>query len=102
MINPGVPLQELHRFSADYMKKQGFDQVWKIGHGVGLRIGHEWPMAQDGETMPAEIGMVFTVDPGCFITDQVRDTPIHIEEVVVVTPTGCENLTCFRRDLIVV
>jgi Xaa-Pro aminopeptidase len=102
MIKPGVPLQDIHRFSAGSMKKQGFDQVWKIGHGVGLRSGHEWPMVQDGETMPAEVGMVFTVDPGCFITGQVRDTPIHIEDVVVVTPTGCENLTRFRRDLIVV
>ena len=46
--------------------------------------------------------MVFVVDPGCFISGQVRDTPIHIEDCILVTPTGYENLTKFRRDLIVV
>jgi Xaa-Pro aminopeptidase len=102
VIKPGVPLQEIHRVAAGHMKQHGYDQVWKIGHGVGLRGGHEWPLVQDHEPMPAEVGMVFTVDPGCFITGQVRDTPIHIEDVVVVTLAGCENLTPFRRDLIVV
>jgi Xaa-Pro aminopeptidase len=102
VIKPGVPLQEIHRVAARHMKNQGYDQVWKIGHGVGLRGGHEWPLVQDHDPTPAEVGMVFTVDPGCFISGQVRDTPIHIEDVVVVTPTGYENLTPFRRDLIVV
>ena len=102
LIRPGVPLQDIHRFAAGYMKKHGYDQVWKIGHGVGAREGHEAPLVQDGETQLTEPGMVFVVDPGCFISGQVRDTPIHIEDCILVTPTGYENLTKFRRDLIVV
>jgi len=102
LIRPGVPLQDIHRFAAGYMKKHGYDQVWKIGHGVGAREGHEAPLVQDGETQVTEPGMVFVVDPGCFISGQIRDTPIHIEDCILVTPTGYENLTKFRRDLIVV
>ena len=43
--------------------------------------------------------MVFTVDPGVFIA---RDVPIHIEDTVVVTSGGYENLNAFTHDLVIV
>jgi Xaa-Pro aminopeptidase len=102
MVKPGIEAQEVHRFAWSYMKKHGFDQVWKIGHGVGLNHGHEAPMVQEGNAWILEPGVVFVIDPGCFITGQFRDTPIHIEDVVVVTEDGCENLTSYTHDMIVV
>jgi Xaa-Pro aminopeptidase len=102
MVKPGIEAQEVHRFAADHMQKHGYDQVWKIGHGVGLNRGHEAPLVQEGETLILEPGMVFVIDPGCFISGQFRDTPIHIEDCVVVTASGCENLTDFTREMIVV
>ncbi len=102
MIKPGLEAQEVHRFSYNYMKKHGFDQVWKIGHGIGLNKGHEAPMVQEGETWILEPGIIFVVDPGCFITGQFRDTPIHIEDAILVTEDGCENLTNYTREMIIV
>jgi len=102
VVKPGIEAQEVHRFAVNYMKKHGYDQVWKIGHGVGLGEGHEAPLIQEGETLILEPGMVFTIDPGCFITGQVRDTPIHIEDCVVVTETGCKVLSGYTRELVVV
>ncbi len=101
-IKPGVALQELHRFAVGYLKRHGCDQVWKVGHGVGLAHGHEAPLVQEGETQAAQPNMVFAVDPGCFVENQTRDLPIHIEDCVLVTDSGCESLTNFRHDLIVV
>jgi Xaa-Pro dipeptidase len=43
--------------------------------------------------------MVFTIDPGVFIQ---RDVPIHIEDTVVVTGDGHENLNRFTHEMIVV
>jgi Xaa-Pro dipeptidase len=43
--------------------------------------------------------MVFTIDPGAFLG---RNTPIHIEDTVVVTDDGCEALNHFTRDPLVV
>jgi len=43
--------------------------------------------------------MVFTIDPGVFIE---RDVPIHIEDTVVVTANGYENLNAFTHEMIVV
>jgi len=102
MVKPGIEAQEVHRFAWNYMKKHGYDQLWKIGHGVGLNRGHEAPMVQEGNTLILEPGIVFVIDPGCFISGQFRDTPIHLEDVVVVTETGCENLTHYTHEMIVV
>ncbi len=102
MVKPGIEAQEVHRFAWNYMKKHGYDQVWKIGHGVGLSQGHEAPMVQEGNAWILEPGTVFVIDPGCFVTGQFRDTPIHIEDVVVVTETSGKNLTSYSHDMIVV
>jgi len=106
MVKPGIEAQEVHRFAISYMKKRaiwdGCWPAWKIGHGVGLAHGHEAPFVQEGETMILEPGMVFVIDPGCFIAGQVRDTPIHIENAVVVTETSCENLATYTMDMVVV
>jgi Xaa-Pro aminopeptidase len=102
MVKPGIEAQEVHRFAWNYMKDRGYDQLWKIGHGVGLNHGHEAPMVQEGNTLILEPGVVFCIDPGCFLTGHFRDTPIHIEDVCVVTETGCENLMDYTHEMIVV
>jgi Xaa-Pro aminopeptidase len=102
MVKPGIEAQEVHRFAWNHMKRHGYDQLWKIGHGVGLTRGHEAPMVQEGNTFILEPGVVFVIDPGCFVTGFFRDTPIHVEDVVVVTETGCENLTHYTHEMVIV
>ena len=95
-VKPGVPAASVHRVCAEAMAEAGYEQVWKVGHGVGLAPIHEPPLLQDGNDEPLEAGMVFTIDPGAFIA---RNTPIHIEDTVVVTADGVESLTRFPRTL---
>lgn len=95
-VRPGVALEDVHRACASVMADAGYEQVWKVGHGVGLADAHEPPLLQLGNADPVEAGMVFTIDPGAFIA---RDTPIHIEDTVLVTATGAESLTRFPRAL---
>jgi Xaa-Pro aminopeptidase len=98
-VRPGVPAESIHVASAEVMREAGYDQVWKVGHGVGLAPIHEFPLLQLGNTEPLEAGMVFTIDPGAFLA---KNTPIHIEDTVVVTETGVETMNHFSRDLLVV
>lgn len=95
-VRPGVPLEEIHRAAAEVMEAAGYRQVWKIGHGIGLAPIHEPPLLQAGNTDPVEVGMIFTIDPGHFIR---RDTPIHIEDTVLVTEDGPEALNVFPMDI---
>lgn len=99
VVRPGATAESIHVACADVMGDAGYEQVWKVGHGVGLADAHEPPLLQPGNTDPIEEGMVITIDPGAFIA---RDTPIHIEDTVVVTATGCAALNAFTHELQVV
>jgi len=99
VVRPGVRAEEVHRACQTVIEEGGRKQVWKVGHGVGLNDGHEAPLLQLGNKRLLEPGMVFTIDPGVFIK---RDVPIHIEDTVVVTVSGYENLNAFTHEMVVV
>jgi len=71
-----------------------------LGHGVGMEV-HEAPRlsrtAPAGE--PLRAGNVVTVEPGVYIPDVLG---VRVEELAVVTDTGCEVLTGLPRALTVV
>jgi Xaa-Pro dipeptidase len=98
-VRPGVPLETIHTTCADVMRDAGYDQVWKVGHGVGLADSHEPPLLQRGNDDPVEVGMVFTIDPGAFVA---RSTPIHIEDTVLVTESGATALNSYPREMVIV
>ena len=102
MIEPGITATEVHEFAEEYMNDAGYDQPWKIGHGVGLMGGHEAPMVQEGDQTVLEPGMIFVVDPGTFVEGHDQDTPIHVESPVLVTEDGAEDLLPFTYDVITV
>ena len=95
-VRPGVTAESIHMACTEVMSEAGFDQVWKVGHGVGLAPIHEPPLLQMGNLELMEPGMVVTIDPGAFLA---RGTPIHIEDTVVVTKSGCESLNLFTREI---
>ncbi len=58
-----------------------------LSHGVGMPV-HD---AGRWEDRPAEAGLVFAVDPELFVPEE--QLYIRVEDTVLVTETGCENLT---------
>ena len=73
-------------------RMQGF--FHGTGHGLGLEI-HEPPRVSLGKDILKE-GQVVTVEPGLYYEDAGG---VRLEDVVVVTKTGCRNLTRFPKIL---
>jgi Xaa-Pro aminopeptidase len=73
----------------------------RTSHWLGLDVHDAGSYrGQDGRARPLEPGMVFTVEPGLYVDPEddrapaeLRGLGIRIEDDVLVTEQGCENLT---------
>jgi Xaa-Pro aminopeptidase len=104
-IKPGISCSEVHNAVCDVFEGKGYKTIrddakvgfiHTTGHGVGLDI-HELPSVGDNDTI-LEKGNVITVEPGLYYPDIGG---IRIEDMVVVTDDGYENLTKFEKNFVV-
>ena len=65
------------------------------GHGLGIDV-HEAPYVSASATNVFEVGHVVTIEPGLYYS---AVGGIRIEDVVVVTEEGFENLTRYPTTL---
>ena len=81
------------RVLGEYRLEEAFTH--STGHGIGLEI-HELPRINSAGDVRLVSGMVITIEPGVYIEGVGG---VRIEDVVVVTPTGCQILTRTSREL---
>jgi len=72
----------------------------RTSHWLGLDVHDAGAYQKDGKPRPLEPGMVFTVEPGLYVPAREEKAPAHlrgigvrIEDDVLVTDDGHENLT---------
>jgi Xaa-Pro aminopeptidase len=72
----------------------------RTSHWLGLDVHDVGSYSSDGEPRPLEPGMAFTVEPGIYVPmdaegarAELRGIGVRIEDDVVVTEDGIENLS---------
>ena len=67
------------------------------GHSLGLEI-HEAPNCSPANHLPLPAGAVISAEPGIYLPGELG---VRIEDVVIVTESGCENITGSPKELII-
>ncbi|MDR3558052.1 MAG: M24 family metallopeptidase, partial [Candidatus Pacebacteria bacterium] len=98
-VAAGKTGREIDKVARDIIDGAGYKGCFGhgLGHSVGLYI-HEEPRFSPSCPTVMEEGMVITVEPGIYLEGRFG---VRIEDLVVITAQGCENLTKSAKQLIV-
>lgn len=72
-----------------------------FGHGYGHSLGieiHESPNANTRDETPMPVGAVVSAEPGIYLPGRFG---VRIEDVVVMDPEGCRNITLAPKELMI-
>ena len=97
-IRAGMKASEADALARQYIESRGYGEHFghSLGHGVGLEV-HEAPRLSAKNDSPLEAGNVVTIEPGIYIPGWGG---VRIEDVVVITESGCDVLTSAPKELI--
>ncbi len=102
-VRAGVSPETVHQAATATFEARGFEVASDVGfihgtgHGLGLDV-HERPSLRAGEDEPLVAGNVVTIEPGLYYP---KEGGVRIEDVIVVTADGYENLTQYEKQLVI-
>ena len=97
---PGATGREIDGAARQLITDAGYGQYF--GHGYGHCLGlevHELPSCSPGNQKPMEVNMVSSAEPGIYLPGKFG---VRIEDVVIFTEDGYENITASPKNLIIV
>lgn len=99
-VRPGVRFCDIDRAARDVIEQAEFGPNFthRLGHSIGIEV-HEPGDVSSAHTDAVRPGMTFSIEPGIYLEGEFG---VRIEDLVLVTETGCEVLNHFPKDLRVI
>ncbi len=93
-VRPGVACQEIDRAARGHIEAAGYGEffIHRTGHGLGLQL-HEPPFMLEGNRLPLEEGMVFSVEPGVYLPGRFG---VRLEVIASVAADGLSLINAPR------
>lgn len=87
-MKPGITVEDMTNIAKEVFIRHGFEKLYRkgIGHFVGMSVHDVGDYSK-----PFVPGVVFNVEP--IIEDKALGIHVRIEDTVLITATGAENLT---------
>ena len=95
----GMLGKQIDAIARDIIEQAGYGEYF--GHGYGHSLGlevHENPNCNPKGDVPMEANMVCSAEPGIYLPGKFG---VRIEDVVIFTPDGCEDITKSPKNLII-
>ena len=95
----GIPGSQVDEAARTVIEQAGYGEYFghSLGHSLGLEI-HESPNFSPAEQTIMPVGAVVSCEPGIYLPGRFG---VRIEDVVILTQSGCENITASPKELIV-
>lgn len=97
-IRPGVTAESVAIAANEVYQQQGFETGYRTGRSIGMAY-LESPELKVGDKTILRAGMTFAVDGGISVDGELGG---RIGDSIVVTDSGCEYLTDYRREIMLV
>ena len=99
-VRPGVRFCDVDAAARGTIDAAGYGRYFthRTGHSIGIDV-HEYGDVSAVNAAVLEEGMVFSVEPGVYLPGEFG---VRIEDLVLVTRSGCEVLNRYGKELTVI